>query len=1246
MRSIDSVRGLLVIAAVAVVIRVLLAPHFGFYGDLRYFRIWADRMRYTGLKHFYDPATFFCDYPPGYLYILSVIGKFQHSPGYSLLKLPMLLGDLALAWTSALLAFRLAPQSLRGRLPVRALVFAGALFNPAVLGIGAVWGQVDSVPAALVIGGLLLLLTGTRTVRRDAGALTLVALAVAMKPQSAFLAPVLAYLLVRRYLIEPKASDKLRGLGNLALVTGASFAMWAVSGLPFGMGPGKVLKFYNTSARTYPVTSANAFNFWGLINNFRRDSKWGWGNQPTVQKVFGIPAQRFGFLAFGIGLVLILWLTHRAITRGHNQAIVILAAAAGVNLVAYTVLTRMHERYMFPVLACLAPLAVWKGFRAAYWTLSTLFVLNLWFPLALYNGQWNSNGNVGRVYGLRWRPVFEWFFGDNIDAPNSAQRRFWSFLVVVVMIAFIAAFRHNVRTASLGMPNGGTPLAVSKPESATTRSAVDPPTRGITDSETPPRSALQFLGTVRSVLAVPETTVPARRDRLAWMPYAVVAATCAFCLAALRGELRLARTVNDNTFHFQMVRWATRQLDRGRLPLDGWFPDLTLGSSFFHHYQSLPYTATAVIGRTLHVTPRVAFLWIGYLLLALWPISVYLSTRLLGWGRWVAASAAALSPLLNSVPGYGYEHNSYTYQGWGVFTQLWGMWLFPLALGLTWRAVTRKRGYWMAALAIALTIATHLMTGYLLLLCLPLLGLLARKNFVQRLGRVAAIAAASLVTASWVLVPLLADQKYSAQSYYYKGTLYNDSFGARQILRWLVHGEMYDRNRLPIITLLGLFGLIVCLLRFRTDERARVIVCLWVLTLMVYFGRVTWKGAIDLLPGAEDLQMHRFVVGMQMAGIVLAAVGLAALGNLVLRGVVALLATARKQISHPIPTVAHLRYAAWAVVAVLGVLVLRPAWQPLWRYDRSDVGLAESQRYYDSTDGRNVDALISIVKERNDGRVYAGTRANWGANYKVGFVPVLQMASHNDADGIGFTFRTVQSMSTDIEVSFDENNLADYEALNVKYVILPKEGFSGVPAQPTVPATIIAEQGNYRLFEIPTTGYFQVVDRIGSIRADRKTLLQATSGFRGSKQALQGVYPAIEFGDGNAPPNTIDERPASQPGYVVQQSNERDNGVFSASVFAARRATVLLKASYDPRWRVTVDGESADTVMMAPSLVGVDVGPGEHEIRFSYRSYPHYPLLITAGVLVLLTLGLWPRRGQVLVYAQRVAGRLRPRPGR
>ena len=108
------------------------------------------------------------------------------------------------------------------------------------------------------------------------------------------------------------------------------------------------------------------------------------------------------------------------------------------------------------------------------------------------------------------------------------------------------------------------------------------------------------------------------------------------------------------------------------------------------------------------------------------------------------------------------------------------------------------------------------------------------------------------------------------------------------------------------------------------------------------------------------------------------------------------------------------------------------------------------------------------------------------------------------------------------------------------------------------------------------------------------------------------------------------------------QSNTLQDGVFSASVEARRRAVVLLKATYDPRWTVTVDGVRTKTEMMAPSLVGVEVSPGRHVVRFKYSSYSHYPVLLAIGALTLLGLALYPRRARVRGMLERWIGR-RPR---
>src|SRR5256886_15609439 len=162
-----------------------------------------------------------------------------------------------------------------------------------------------------------------------------------------------------------------------------------------------------------------------------------------------------------------------------------------------------------------------------------------------------------------------------------------------------------------------------------------------------------------------------------------------------------------------MVRWASGQLHHGRWPFDGWFRYFALGSSFFHHYQSLPHSLTAFLANVPGAGHQNVCLWFLYLLRALWPIAVYVGARLLDWSSWTAASAAVISPLLLSTPAYGYEHGSCTWQGYGIYGQLWGMWLLPIAWGLTWRAVSRGKHHGAEAVPLVLAAAFQFVTGLL-----------------------------------------------------------------------------------------------------------------------------------------------------------------------------------------------------------------------------------------------------------------------------------------------------------------------------------------------------------------------------------------------------------------------------------------------------------------------------------------------------------------------------------------------------
>jgi hypothetical protein len=206
--------------------------------------------------------------------------------------------------------------------------------------------------------------------------------------------------------------------------------------------------------------------------------------------------------------------------------------------------------------------------------------------------------------------------------------------------------------------------------------------------------------------------------------------------------------------------------------------------------------------------------------------------------------------------------------------------------------------------------------------------------------------------------------------------------------------------------------------------------------------------------------------------------------------------------------------------------------------------------------------------------------------------------------------------------------------LNVRFLILPSD------RPPPVRATLLASSGRHRLYEVRTTGYLQVVDRAAPIAADRKDVEAATKPWRESDLASQNVYPGIAWDGAQGPPPTFagTTPPSGSPGRVLAQSARLDDGVFEGTVDASRPAVVLLKSTFDPRWTATVDGLPEKPVMMAPSLVGVDVPAGHHVVRFRYAPYGHYPLLLTVGFLTLVGLALFPRRAALASRLGRLSG--------
>ncbi len=309
--------GLLVAAAF---VRWLVLPIPGHGGDVAVVAGWAERLAEVGPWRFYDGG--FSIYP-ALLYLYWPLGVLLDGGTLDVtIKGLSILFDLGLGVVLYRLGLRLGGGPAVG-LGCAALY----LFNPAVILAGPIWGQIDSA------GTLFFLLALWATADRRfgwAGALAVVAGLV--KPQFGLaLLPLLAVALAER-------EGRRMALGRL---TAGGLATALAVLVPLRLSPIQYLDILGSTAISKPVTSANAFNPWGLLFGFSQPDDW---------------LVWIGAALLVTGLAASLW----PLTRRRDLVALL---TVGVLLVFsfYFLPTRVHERYLFPSTALLAALVFAVG---------------------------------------------------------------------------------------------------------------------------------------------------------------------------------------------------------------------------------------------------------------------------------------------------------------------------------------------------------------------------------------------------------------------------------------------------------------------------------------------------------------------------------------------------------------------------------------------------------------------------------------------------------------------------------------------------------------------------------------------------------------------------------------------------------------------------------------------------------------------------------------------------------------------
>lgn len=315
-----------VIYIIGLLIRIFPAAIFnGHPIDISCFKAWASSAS-NSMSTFYTNGSF-ADYPPLYIYVLFFVERFRllffhASPEWVhilLLKMPSIIGDLVCSYV--LYKFAVKNQSKK-----MALIFSFVyIFNPVTILVSCIWGQVD---------GLFMLLLALATIRlyekNYIESTFWYALTVLFKPQGLIFLPILFFVIIKEKDIKLIGKCFLTGLVTFILpiipFTGSQRFDW-------------ILRLYFNTTTNYKSASLNAYNLFALLGaNWKDDT----------EKLFIFSYSTWGMIFIVAVTLVTAWYILTAKTPS-------IPASASAMLIAgvFVLSSKMHERYIFPVLLLL-----------------------------------------------------------------------------------------------------------------------------------------------------------------------------------------------------------------------------------------------------------------------------------------------------------------------------------------------------------------------------------------------------------------------------------------------------------------------------------------------------------------------------------------------------------------------------------------------------------------------------------------------------------------------------------------------------------------------------------------------------------------------------------------------------------------------------------------------------------------------------------------------------------------------------
>ncbi len=318
----SSYNALTIFSLLSLILRIVLALSYrGHNNDMACFEGWAYRIFNEGISSFYKGDSF-NDYPPGYMYILYIVGALRnaYNPTGPLLWLVVKLPAIIFDMLSAMLIYKIAiEQKLqRGVSTAIAVVY---MFNPAVILNSSLWGQVDCVYTFFVLL-MLYLLTKKQLIQ----SYFVFALCIFIKPQAFMFFPLIIFAIIENVFLG--GFDKKIFTKNL-LCGICAIAMIFILSAPFGIK--NVIDQYIATLSSYPYVTVNAFNLWGAFG-------FNWDAITPAINVFSY-ISLFAIVAYCA------YIFFKTKKESKYYYIGVL-----LSFITFMLSTKMHERYAFPTM--------------------------------------------------------------------------------------------------------------------------------------------------------------------------------------------------------------------------------------------------------------------------------------------------------------------------------------------------------------------------------------------------------------------------------------------------------------------------------------------------------------------------------------------------------------------------------------------------------------------------------------------------------------------------------------------------------------------------------------------------------------------------------------------------------------------------------------------------------------------------------------------------------------------------------